>query len=96
MVTKQRVSLLVALLLPAIALSAYLFLAPAKAGALSCPGGTFKSLCPQTGKSTWCGTGTGSCVPPGGGGTFIFCPTSNGQHPGPGICESNNLVCCTQ
>ena len=96
MTLKQKFSFWAALSLPAIALSAYLFLIPTPANALSCPGGSFRSTCPQSGKATWCGTGTGTCIPLGGSGTFVFCPNSTGGHPGPGTCEANNIVCCTQ
>lgn len=88
--TKQRISLLTALALPALALSAFLALTPKQAKALSCPGGTFKAgPCNPSGG---CQSGTGTCYSPGSNGIYVFCP----NHPGPGICEGNGVVCCTQ
>ena len=89
---KQKLSLLSAMLLPILALAAYLLLVPALANATSCPGGMFKSSCGPGG--TGCNTGTGQCVPNNGGGTFIYCPNGHGGFPGPGTCH-NGVTCCT-
>lgn len=85
---KQKIALLTASILPALALSAYFLLAPVKASAQSCPGGTFNARCASGG----CASGTGYCYSVGSQGTYVFCP----NHPGPGICEAGGVVCCTQ
>jgi hypothetical protein len=90
---KQKLSILSASLLPALALSAYFLMGAAPASALSCPGGTFQAGCFRgTGQPVGCQSGSGTCYAPGTNGIYVFCP----NHPGPGICESGGTVCCTQ
>lgn len=86
---KQKLSLFSALSLPALALSAYFLLTPARAAAQSCPGGMYHAPCGFNG--TGCETGTGGCISNGARGYFIYCP----PHPGAGSC-SNGWTCCTQ
>lgn len=87
---KQTISLLVASILPVLALSAYFLLAPVKTSAQSCPGGTFKT--PSCKPGGGCESGTGGCYSYGSAGIFVFCP----NHPGPGLCETGSIVCCTE
>lgn len=89
---KQKVSMLSAALLPALALSAYFLITPARANAQSCPGGEFKANCGTGGSG--CQSGGGFCFPNGAHGTFVFCPPHVGPG-GPGICE-DGTVCCTE
>jgi hypothetical protein len=90
---KQKVSILVASLLPVVALAAYFLLTPTKTSALSCPGGTFNASCYRgPGVPVGCQSGSGYCYAPGDVGYFVFCP----NHPGPGDCETGGVVCCTE
>lgn len=90
---KQKFSLLAASVLPVFALSAYFLISPTKTIAQSCPGGTFHASCFRgPGQPVGCQSGSGYCYAPGSEGYFVFCP----NHPGPGICESGGVVCCTQ
>lgn len=91
MTLKQKLSVIAAAFLPILAMCVYLLVLPSRANASSCPGGTFQSGC-SGGPRGWCGTGSGGCVAPHSSGIFVFCP----NHPGPGICEGNSTVCCTQ
>lgn len=87
---KQKLNLLVAFLLPAIALSAYFMITPVPALAAGNP---CHSPCGYEGLG--CGNGAGGCYPNGyRGGIYVFCKNSQGQPTGPGSC-SNGVVTCT-
>lgn len=84
---KQKLSLFSAAVLPVLALSAYFLFAPARASALSCPGGQFQAPCGHGG----CMNGAGYCYQNGSNGLFVFCD----PYPGPGTCH-NGIVCCSE
>ena len=97
---KQRISVIAASLLPALALCAYFALAPAKASADSCPPGTIYSPC--SGHPGECGNGAGECFANGSKGKpYVFCSTCLVYPPicsqigGPGNCN-NGCVTCTE
>lgn len=95
MKAKQKFSVAVSTLLPALALVGYLSLAPAKVQAQlgDCPPGEIYA----GGHGTGCATGAGlPNVPIGQSGLFIFCPNQDGQlgAPNPGTCESGQCVQC--
>ena len=89
---KQRISLLFASLLPALALAAYLLILPSGARASSCPPGDVYDPCPGHPYSC-AGTPTG-CVGINTGSFFFFCPPEHGSGPGPGTCEAGQCVHC--
>jgi len=92
---KQKLTLLATSVLPVLALSAYLLLAPVTVSAGSCPSGQMYAGYGCT--RNYCNDGHGGCeVPPGGGGIFVFCKNSSGQPNGPGTCSTTgSCVKCT-
>lgn len=104
---RQRISVIAASLLPALALCAYFALAPAKASADSCPPGTIYSPC--SGHPGECGNGAGECFANGSkNGLYMFCyhcsqgGISNGHCTdplavcipgGPGSCNDGCVTC---
>jgi hypothetical protein len=97
---KQKMSILAASLLPALALAAFFLLGPLRASATSCPGGVVPANPCYIGHVEGCGVGDGGgCVLVGEGGAFYNCPAYPGGPQfgnGEGICESGGKVCCTQ
>lgn len=88
---KQRFSVAVSTVLPALALIGYLSLSPAKVHAFtSCPDGETYTPSP----SGYCQSGAGYDYPVGDNGIFVFCKTEGGQPNGPGTCESTACVKC--
>lgn len=75
---KQRISLLCAAVLPAVALFAYFLIAPAHASACQ-----FYAPCNSGG----CSTGAGGCIPSGGCGIYIFCQDKSG------VCNNGCVTC---
>jgi hypothetical protein len=92
---KQRFSVLAALLLPVIALSAFLFFAPTQTSAASCPPGYWYPG--ESCSHNYCNDGHSGCtIPPGGQGIFVYCKNVDGQASGPGICSmTGSCVKCT-
>jgi hypothetical protein len=86
---KQRISLIVASVLPVVALAVYFLLAPFTTNAT---GNLCHAPCGIGGKG--CGNGAGGCYNNGSNGIFVFCKNSQGQPMGPGSC-SNGYVDCT-
>ena len=91
MVNKQKLSILTAFLLPALALSVYLLLIPVRTVEASCPGGEISAPCNLGGGVIGCQSGSGTCYRPGTNGIYVFC----NPHPGPGTCFSGGCVKCT-
>ena len=88
---KQKFSIVAAGLLPILALTVFFLMGSPKAGAQSCPGGTFRAPCGTGG----CQSGGGTCFPNGSSGEpYVFCPPHVGPG-GPGIC-TNGTVFCTE
>ncbi|HEY5380980.1 MAG TPA: hypothetical protein VIJ65_01895 [Acidobacteriaceae bacterium] len=88
---KQRFSVAVSTLLPALALVGYLSLSPAKVQASSCPDGEVYAPAP----SGYCNQGEGGLVRVGATSPFVFCQTEEGQPQGQGMCVSTACVSCT-
>jgi hypothetical protein len=88
---KQRFSLAVSSVLPALALVGYLSVSPAKVQASSCPSGeVYAPIAPG-----YCNQGDGGLVAVGNSSPFVFCRTEGGQPQGPGECVSTACVSCT-
>lgn len=83
---KQRAFLLMSVVLPVIALAAYLFLTPVKVVEASCPGGTMYAgySCPLN----HCNSGSGYCYGPGSSGIYVFCNGGTGYCSTTGSCVS--------
>lgn len=88
---RQKASIAAAAVLPALALSAYLLITPARVSAGSCPPGEIYT--PGCGSSPYCNDGHGGCdVHVGSGGVFVFCP-GQGYN---GYCVSSGCVKCDE
>lgn len=88
---KQKLSLFSAAVLPALALSAYFLVSPARARASSCDPPQCSSPCFNGG----CGNGAGGCFSNGSDGEpYVFCWDSpDGGSNGPGQCTDGCVTC---
>lgn len=98
---KQKLSGLVAMVLPMLALGFYLCLAPATASAGSCSGTLVDvQSCNLGGNGGYGCVTNGECTPVGDPGSYVLCKSHGGGGNGPGTCESASktgsaTLCCT-